>query len=127
MLHVVLQPGCLRTLPNHDHPEIPMAAGEERLLKLHKAAYVFFSREASHVADGKGTAIAVPELRTENRSIYAMRHQETGLARRALELLDHFRVWCEQQSRDPVKACCSAKAPLFNRAQQSVGCGLGQE
>src|SRR5450759_656211 len=127
VLHVVSQPGCLCTLPNHNHPEIPMAAGEERLLKLREAAHVLFSRESSHVADGEGTAVAVPELRTENRSIYAMGHQKTGLAGRSLEPLDHFLVWREQQSRDPVKTCCGAKAPVFNRAQQSGGRGLGQE
>src|ERR1039458_3696469 len=104
-----------------------MAAGEERLLKLRKEAHVLLSREPTHVADSEGTAVAVPELRTENRRIYAMGHQETGLAGRPIEPLDHFLVWREQQSRDPVKACCSAKAPVFNRIQQSGGRGLGQE
>ena len=127
VLHVVSQPGCLCTLPNHNHSEIPMAAGAERLLKLRKPADVLLNRESSHVADGEGTALAVPKLRTEKRRIYAMGHQETGLAGRPLEPLDHFLVWREQQSRDPVKTCCCAKAPVFNRAQQSGGRGLGQE
>src|ERR1700693_4556738 len=73
------------------------------------------------------TAVAVPELRIENRSIYAMGHQKTGLAGRPLEPLDHFLVWREQQSRDPVKTCCGTKAPVFNGTQQSGGRGLREE